>query len=210
MTVVRALRLLVLAAPLLVGCGAAELLPKASERPDLFVLTPKSTFREDLPRVQAQLAVDLPIASAGLDSGRIALMHDPVKVDYYARSNWIDRAPAMVQTLLIESFENSERIVGVGRLSVNLRADYVLVTELREFQVEYFRNKGPQAHVRMNAKIVAMPERIIIGNVSSERIVEAEKDTMTDIIPAFDEALGGVLKDIVEWSIDTIAAAPGA
>jgi cholesterol transport system auxiliary component len=202
----RSLRALLLAAPLLAGCAAAELLPKASERPDLFVLTPKSTFREDLPRTQAQLAIDMPIASAGLDSGRIALMHNAVKLDYYARANWIDRAPAMVQTLLIESFENSERIVGVGRLSVNLRADFVLVTELREFQVEYFRNEGPEVHVRINAKIVAMPERIIIGNVTSERTVKAEKDTMAAIIPAFDDALGGVLRDIVEWSLDTIAA----
>ncbi|MSP82936.1 MAG: hypothetical protein EXQ94_08385 [Alphaproteobacteria bacterium] len=209
MTIAQAFRAALFATPLLAGCGAAELLPKASERPDLYVLTPKNTFREDLPKVSQQIAIDLPIASAGLDSGRIALMHNPVKLDYYAKANWIDRAPSMVQTLLIESFENTGNIIGVGRLSVNLRADYVLVTELREFQVEYFHDSGPEAHVRVNAKLVRMPERIIVGNMTSERTVRADRDSMPDIIPAFDDALGGVLRDIVEWALDTMhASAP--
>ena len=37
-----------------------------------------------------------------------------------------------LQTLIIESFENSGRIVAVGRESVGLRADFTLKTELRE------------------------------------------------------------------------------
>ncbi len=187
------------------GC-ASGFLPEATERPDLFVLTPKSTFHEGLPKVKAQLAIDLPVAPAGIDSGRIALMHTPMKLDYYARSNWIDRAPAMVQALIIESFENTDMIVGVGRVSVNLRADYVLTTELREFQVEYFHEgKGPVIHVRLNAKLVKFPERAIVGNMTSERLIAAEADTMDAIIPAFDDALGKSLREIVEWSLKTMA-----
>ena len=189
----------------LAGCSATELLPQAENRPDLYILTPKSTFEVDLPTVRWQLAVDLPVASAGIDSGRIALMHTPVQLDYYARANWIDRAPAMVQNLIIETYENTDRIVGVGRVSVNLRADYVLVTELREFQVEYFDGGQPNVHVQINAKLVKFPERVIVGNMTSEREMTAETDTMTAIIPAFDEALGKVLRDIVIWSLGTMA-----
>ncbi|MEX2649206.1 MAG: ABC-type transport auxiliary lipoprotein family protein [Alphaproteobacteria bacterium] len=200
-------RALLVSGLLAVGGCAAGLLPEATERPDLFVLTPKSTFQEGLPRVTAQLAIDIPVAPAGIDSGRIALMHTPMKLDYYARSNWIDRAPAMVQALIIESFENTDRIVGVGRVSVNLRADYVLATELREFQVEYFHEgKGPVVHVRLNAKLVKFPERAIVGNMTAERLIAAEADTIAAIIPAFDDALGKTLREIVEWSLKTMAA----
>jgi cholesterol transport system auxiliary component len=47
---------------------------------------------------------------------------------------WVDTAPRLVQTLLVESFENSRKIIGVGRQSVNLRTDYALIIDLREFQ----------------------------------------------------------------------------
>ncbi|MGH6718263.1 MAG: ABC-type transport auxiliary lipoprotein family protein [Alphaproteobacteria bacterium] len=191
------------------GCAAAGLIPDATERPDLYILTPKSTFDPALPNVHTQLAVDLPFASAGIDTGRIALMHTPMQLDYYARSNWIDRAPAMVQKLIIESFENSNRIVGVGRVSVNLRADYVLVTELREFQVEYFGDGAPVIHVQLNAKLVRFPERIIVGNVTSEEEVTAAEDAMGAIIAAFDDALGKSLRDIVGWTLRAMASSQG-
>ena len=196
--------LLAAAAVPLAGCAAGALIPKAEQRPNLYVLTPKSTFAADVPKVVWQLAVDLPQAPAGIDTPRIALMHQPVQLDYYARANWIDRAPAMVQALLIESFENTGKIVGVGRMSVNLRADYVLATELREFQVEYFEGGLPKVHVRINAKLVKFPERAIVGNTTAENKIEAASDTMDDIIPAFDEALGKSLRDVVVWTLQSM------
>ena len=39
----------------------------------------------------------------------------------------------MVQTLLVESFENTGKIVAVARKATDIRADYVLKTDLREF-----------------------------------------------------------------------------
>ena len=48
---------------------------------------------------------------------RIALHRASVELEYYARANWTDLAPAMIQTLVVESFENSGKIVAVGRFS---------------------------------------------------------------------------------------------
>ena len=50
---------------------------------------------------------------------------------------WTDNAPLMVQTLLIESFESTRSIIAVGREAVGLRPDYVLHTDLREFDATY-------------------------------------------------------------------------
>ena len=44
----------------------------------------------------------------------------------------------MIQTLLIESFENTGKIIAVGRQSLGLRSDFNLKLEVREFQAEYF------------------------------------------------------------------------
>jgi cholesterol transport system auxiliary component len=124
-------------------------------------------------------------------------------MEYYARTSWTDRAPLMIQTLMIESFENSDRIVAVGRESVGLRADFILKSELREFQAEYYRTDTPSVRVAINAKLVQMPRRTIIGSQSFESVAETTGDTMTEIIAAFDQALGKVLKHLVEWVLLT-------
>src|SRR3546814_3841335 len=103
----------------------------------------------------------------------------------------------MVQTLVVESFENSGRIVAVGRDSIGLRADYVLKLELREFQAEYLEAGLPSANVMIHAKLVRMPQREIIGSEQFGARTRADADRIEDIVHAFDTALVSTLKDIV-------------
>ena len=175
--------------------------PGQGPPPALYRLTPKSTFSKDLPTVDWQLVLEIPVANAGLSTTRVALQRTATQLEYFANSSWTDRAPLMVQTLMIESFENSDRIVAVGRESVGLRADFILKSELREFQAEYFRGTLPGVRVAINAKLVKMPRRAIIGSQSFEAVEPATADTMDEIITAYDGALGSVLKDLVEWTL---------
>ncbi len=173
--------------------------PGQGPPPDLYLLSPKSTFREDLPQANWQLIVEPPTANASLNSTRIALLRTPTKIDYYARSNWGDRAPLMVQTLILESFENTGKIVSIGKESVGLRADFILKTDLREMQTIYYEGGPPKAWVGINAKLVIMPRRSIVANALFQHRVQAKADSMPDIIEAFDEALNKVLRRLVEW-----------
>ena len=210
-----ALALLVGLAGLGATVGCAVQLPGSGEPSQLYVLTPKSTFPEDLVTVDWQLLIETPIAPAGLDTARIAVAYSPIELDYFARSNWTDRAPQMVQRLLIESFENSGHIVAVGRDAIGLRSDYVLKTELREFQAEYSASQAggasaesgiragaaPKIRVRINVKLVRMPQRTIVASENFENIVEATPNTMRGIVTAFDEALGRTIKHVVVWTL---------
>ena len=190
--------------PLGLALSGCELtVPGQGPPPSLYRLTPKSTFSDNLPVVDWQLVLEVPVADAGLSTTRVALQMSPTQLKYYARSSWTDRAPLMVQTLMIESFENSKRIVAVGRESVGLRADYILKSELREFQAEYYHGTLPRVRVAINAKLVQMPRRTIIGSESFEATAEAKADSPEDIIIAYDEALGSVLKDLVGWTLTT-------
>ena len=179
------------------------ILPGAGPPPRLFRLTPKSTFPDGLETVDWQLVIEPPLAPTGLDTTRIALQRAAIELEYYARTNWTDLAPAMVQTLIVESFENSGKIVAVGRESLGLRADFVLKMELREFQSEYTTDGVAEAHVRLNAKMVKMPQRTIIGSQSFEAKIAASADRIEDIIEAFDQALGKALKKLVVWTLQT-------
>lgn len=186
--------------------ACSDLVPGQRPAPNFYRLTPKSTFAEDLPYVQWQLVLEAPVANAGLATTRIALAQKPLEVEYYARSSWTDRAPQMVQTLMIESFENSDRIVSIGRESLGLRSDFVLKSELREFQAEYYavdEGQPPRIRVNISAKLVRMPRRVIVASESFERIVQAETDSIEAVVNAFDDALGGVLRDLVGWTLVT-------
>ncbi len=183
------------------GCSAQSFLNKIETPPNLYRLTPKSTFGDDLRHVNWQLVVDIPVAPAGINTQRIALMRNAVQVEYYANANWTDRAPLMLQGLMVESFENSNMITSVGRQSVGLRSDFVLLVEMREFQMEYYNGGAPNAHVRINCKLVEMPNRLIVANESFEATEPAAADTILDIIDAMDIALGKVLKGIVRWTL---------
>ncbi|MFB0922622.1 MAG: ABC-type transport auxiliary lipoprotein family protein [Alphaproteobacteria bacterium] len=187
------------ATALLGACGLE--LPGQGPPPRLFRLSPKSTFDADMPKVDWQLVIEEPLAPTGLNTTRIPLHRRATELEYYARANWTDRAPAMVHTLVVESFENSGQIVAVGRESLGLRADYVLKLELREFQAQYTGEGPPEANVRINAKLVQMPKRAIIGSQRFEARVGAGSDSLQEIVTAFDEALGKTLKDLVGWTL---------
>ena len=188
-----------LSAVLVAGC--AGMIPGRGTPPKLYSLSPKSTFSPDLPTVAWQLVVETPVGAETLNTPRIALSRDPLTLDYYGNVLWSERAPVLVQTLLVESFENTGKIVAVARKATDLRADYVLKTDLREFQAEYSGDGPPVAHVQINAKLVKMPERTIIAAFKSERSIEAAGTEMIDVVYAFDEALGKVLRSIVEWAL---------
>ena len=212
---VKATAALALMAALALATGCGITLPGTGERAQLYVLTPKSTYPDDLLSVDWQLLVEQTTSPAGLNTPRIAVAYSPIELDYFARTSWTDRAPEMVLRLLVESFENSGKIIAVGRDSIGLRSNIVLKTELREFQAEYDRKvvskeagdgatgsgKAPQIRVRIAAKLVRMPQRVIVASQTFEHIVPAQENSMEAIVGGFDEALGKTLKYIVIWTL---------
>lgn len=185
---------------ILAGCSTISISGEKGAT-NLYNLTPKSTFT-DLPHVDWKLVVAEPIATAGLDSKRIALHPNPTEVKYFADASWAERAPQMIQTLLIESFTNSERITIVGRDAVSVRPDYVLKSELREFQAEYFHGSAePLIRVRLNAMLIDQARQGIVATESFEAAVASAGTDMSSIVLAFDMALGKVLRRTVEWTL---------
>ncbi len=188
----------------LAGCSPVRLL-NGGRPPRLYLLTPARDFVAGLPRVPWQLLVETPLANSAIDTPRIALGETANRITYFAEANWADTGPDMIQTLLVESFENSRRIVAVGVERSGLRADFVLKTDLRDFQAVYDggdpTTTAPEARVRVNAKLVRMPRRNIVAGETFEAQVRASSPALSHVIAAFDEATGAVLRRIVEWTL---------
>jgi cholesterol transport system auxiliary component len=197
-------RLLALAACLALGACAAALELARPDPPRFYDLTPKSTFADDLPEVDARLSVEVPTATAGLNTTQIALRPTATTLEYYARARWIDVVPVMVQTLLLESLDNAAKLDVLGREVVGVRADYALLTHIREFQAEYGEIGPPRVRVRLQARLVLLPRRTSIAATSEAFIVAAEDRSLQAIVAAFDEGLGKALRRVVEWTVREI------
>lgn len=185
----------------LAGCGG--LLPQAPPA-NLYALSPKTTFIDTLPRADWQLVVEEPYAAGGIDTHRIVIMTNPYEVKYYAEARWTERVPRMVQTLLVESFENTRKIVAVGRQSVGLRSDFNLKSELREFQAELSgADPVPTVRVSLASKLIAQPRQEIVASAVFEERAKAKSADMLAVVQAFDEAMGKVLRETVQWTLLT-------
>jgi len=191
---------------LLAGCASVLGLPPS---PHLYRVTPKSTFPANLPHPPTQILVEVPLAPAGLDTPRIALSRSTVSIDYFADSEWTERVPLLVQTALLESFENSGTIAAIDRESIGLRADFILKTEIRHFEALYDTPNGaPEVWVAIIARLVDPAGRNIVSHTSFERRERAAANDIGHVVLAFDEALGAVMADIVIWTVRNPALSP--
>jgi cholesterol transport system auxiliary component len=200
-------RAAILAGCLALGACAAALQLAAPDPPRLYELTPKSTFADDLPTVPSRLSVEVPTATAGLNSARIALRPTPTTLEYYAGARWIDVVPVMVQNLILESLDNTGKIDVLGREVVGVRADLALLSHIREFQAEYEGAGPPQVRVRLQARLIRLPRRTSLAATSEEFVTRAANTSLPAIVTAFDDAFGKAIKRVVEGTLREAAAA---
>jgi cholesterol transport system auxiliary component len=192
---------LLLSTAALAGCG---IVPDVNKPLTLYTLKPKLGLQQPPAKVGWQLVVAEPAAERDIDTTRIALTRKANVIEYFADGNWSDTAPNMVQAKLIEAFESTKAIVAVGRDAAGLKPDYILQSDLRDFQAEYGgEGGGATAHIRMIAKLVQMPDRRITRTVSAEASAPASSKDMAAIVVAFEQALGQVLSQVVTGILAT-------
>lgn len=190
---------LILSAAGLAGCG---IVPNVNKPLTLYTVKPKLAVDAPPARVNWQLVVAEPSAERDIDTTRIALTRTPNVIEYFADGNWSDTAPKMVQAKMIEAFESTNAIVAVGRDAAGLRADYILQSDLRDFEADYTKGAAT-AHVRLIAKLVQMPDRRIVRTVAAEASAPAGGKDLSAIVTAFEQALGEVLSKIVTGILAT-------
>ncbi|HXC55266.1 MAG TPA: ABC-type transport auxiliary lipoprotein family protein, partial [Rhizomicrobium sp.] len=168
----------------------------------LYMLRPTPPPAGGGPRVAWQLSIVLPEAPESLDTDRIALVQPTSQMDYYANSSWQDRVPFLVQSALVEAFEASGRIAAVGLDTQGLKSDYLLLTEVRDFQARYdVADAPPTAVVRISAKLISVRGRAIAGTTVGHGEVAAGQNSVPSVVAAFNQALAMALGQIVDWTL---------
>lgn len=153
-------------------------------------------------KVDWDLAILRPTAAPGLDSERIALTQPDGTMDFYAKATYPDRLPPLVQLALLEGFESSGRIDGVAREQDVLHADYNLVVDIRDFAAHYAVVDGiPAVTVALAAKLTTAHGRMIVGNLSVSKQVNASVNSAAAAAQALQQALQAAVTEIVTWAL---------
>lgn len=187
----------------LAGCGS--LLPaREGQPPALYQLTAAKDFEGGPRASNVQLTVNEPVAPRSLDIDRIAIKPSTYELKYLAHTRWSDRAPRMVQTLLIESFDNALAKGGVGRPGEGLHTDYMLTSELRNFEIDDAQAGRPNIAVRLSVKLLTSPGGRLVAAETFGREVPSRGRSTAAVVAAFDEAFDQVARDTVTWTLDRL------
>lgn len=151
------------------------------------------------PAVDWQLSIDTPLASSAIDSTRIAVMPTPGVLQIYPAARWRDPAPVLLRGLIVEGFERSGRILGVGA-AAGLRADLGLTLELRAFQAE-IGAEGARAVVRLQASLIDYSDNRVVAARTFEAASPAAGSDMTAMFPAFETSLDTIVVQLVDWTL---------
>lgn len=153
-------------------------------------------------RAGVQILVPEPRALQALNTSSIAVKPTAQTISYYGKVQWSDRLPRVLQTRIVQSFEDTGRVHAVGFPGEGLLINYQLPIEIRNFQLE--SGGAPTAVIEIAAKI--LDDRN--GRVVATRVFRAEArssgDGVDSAVAAMDVALKQVLDELVRWVVAEI------
>ena len=187
--------LLFLLPVLLCGC-----LTSNAPAPTYYLLHPATVHATDTKNVPVSVIIERPSVVSGLNSDRIALLkNDGRELDYFAGSLWNGQLDKIVQDFMIESFENSYDIVEVDTSNRHQKADYLIVTKIRDFQAEYNAgiNAPPTIKVTLVCSVLKLPEKKLVNRAIKTQEKTLEVNSMTEIVSGFEVLLQNAAHDLL-------------
>ncbi|MGR9435552.1 ABC-type transport auxiliary lipoprotein family protein [Rhizobium leguminosarum] len=148
-----------------------------------------------------QILIASPTALRSLDSEQIVIRVSPSEIQYLSKAQWGDKLPRIVQSKLVEAFENSGKLGGVGMPGQGLAIDYQIVTDIRSFEID--ASNGNQAVVEISAKILNDRN----GSVRTQKVFRAMAPAGGDndgFVKGLDRAFSTVASEIVNWTLRSI------
>ena len=196
---------IVLIPALLGACGGLIKLPNDGPAPGLYNLTTPETI--DARGTKSLLLIEDPTSVNGLDTTMIARRSSPNELQFFADARWAGRPTAMIQNVLVESFERAGQTVTQARGGAVAPAGYELQVQIRDFQAEYFQGATtPQVRVRLALTLVRLGPVAVAGQKVVEAKVQATSPNIDAVIAAFDQAVQDALAESVRWTTGELAA----
>jgi cholesterol transport system auxiliary component len=187
------------------GCGTISAVSGATEELDAYTLGPVRT-QQRMGAVGGHLIVEEPTAAGAIATDRILVKPNRIQAQYLPGARWVDPAPVLIQSLLLQSLENAGGFRLVGRQAMGLMPDYTLMTEIRDFQAEAAPSGGRDLNVRIGLSLTLIREsdRSIVATKRIESVVAAPSSAPVPLVSAFDAALSTALLEVITWTAASV------
>ena len=101
----------------------------------------------------------------------------------------------------MQSFQNTGRLPVVAPSRQTLATDFLLLSNLRKFQVENDAAGTPQATVIIEATLLKMPRRTPVATARFVKVTLIYAKSTDTVTAAFDTSLADVMRRIVDWTL---------
>ncbi|MFK0163144.1 ABC-type transport auxiliary lipoprotein family protein [Rhizobium sp. NPDC090279] len=183
-----------LLAALLGGCG--------STNNDTYDLS--ASVKANGPSVKnRQILIPSPTALQALDSNQIVIRVSSSEIQYLGKSQWSDKLSKMVQSKLVEAFENTGKLGGVGVPGQGLAIDYQIVTDIRSFEINA-SGGHKTAVVEISEKILNDRSGTVKAQNVFRKVVPVSGGSNPDFVRALDTAFAGVTSELVDWTLRSL------
>lgn len=172
---------------LLAGCGASPLATFDLSAPTAGV-KPRSA--------RGVLVIPEPTAPAPSDGERIVVRTGPSSVAVIKGAQWSDRLPRLLQSRLIQTFENAKLLRSVSRPGDGVTPDRALAWEIRRFEMDAATG---QAVVELSVKVLDPSGRVLGGQIFAAQAPGDAGQGETASL-ALNAASNDVLRQIVAWA----------
>lgn len=154
--------------------------------------------RRKLPRTQ--ILVPTPTALKLLDSEDIAIRTGGGAMQLLGGARWSDRLTNLVQAKVIEAFQRSGSIGGVGRPGDGLAIDYQVVIEIRSFEVRVGQGGTNTAYVDLFVRLLNDRTGIVRASQNFPAVMPVGGQGSFAFTAALDQAFQKSAADIVAWT----------
>ncbi len=155
------------------------------------------------------VVVEVPEAGAALDTDRIMIRPNPLQAQYLPGARWTGSAAGMVQTLMLRTLQDANAFRYVGRRPLGPGADYAVVSELTDFQVELREGRStPLIRMRLIVRLVREADATVMASRSFQTTAEAPSLETLAIVTAFNAATDALMDDLARWLLARLGAAP--
>jgi len=158
--------------------------------PTIYVLTP-APAAANAPSTAStvDLAVSQAEATPGLNTERIAVLHEARRLDYYVDAQWGAALPQVAQAVVVGSLQNQKWFRSVTTEQARVNTNYWLELEVRDFQSEYAtENATPTVRVTLVGSLVRIKDRKLLGVFPSTVTVAATENRLGAVVIAFESA----------------------
>ena len=198
------MRIAIIAAATLLAAGCFSGLKKEVEQPLL--------YRLDAPKLAGgtALAVDLKVVvtslAPGLDEPGIATRQPGQRLDHLAGARWAEELSVLLESALVESFQDSGRLRSVQGDLGRFRATHTLVIEVRRFEADYSGGGLPVAQVELSATLGRASDRRVLTSFTASAGESVAENRQSSVVAALNTAFNRAVAEVAGKSFDAIAA----